>query len=290
MKHSLLWAASLLAAALLAQACATLLTSTITTHALPAHIAAHIKKHLLPQTHPNLPSTAPAVAARLNAGLSALTSTFTLLLLPAALLFPGLVESWPSFLTLTVPSLRLSLSRIGEVCRSVCLMAVIHHSSAHPSPTHTYTQIHPAIAHFFTTRLLPLHPRLPSIFHHALTTPTIHLTPHHLLPATAALGLAFLYTSGSFVPERWAKHGLVPTWVDDTADMDVVGSGGSLEGNRRTLEGEVSRLLEGKASVAERFEVRYRGLAPLLRRKRSELARVSAGGGSSGAGGVRRGL
>lgn len=160
------------------------------------------------------------------------------------------------------------------------------------APKQTNKQIHPRVADFLATRLLPLHPRLPPIFQHALTTPTIHLTPTHLLPAAAALGLALLYTSGACVPERWAKHGLTPVWANDVEDSDSPEEEGGRHG--RTLEGEVARLLRGQASVAEAFEVEYRGMVPLLRRKKAELARASRGGrrAATAAGGssMRRGL
>lgn len=112
MKQSLLWALAFLAATLLAQACTSLLHA-LTTHALPLPLAAHLRARL-----PQLQHAAPAISARLQARLTGVTSTLTLLLLPAALLFPGLVENWPAFLTVSLPAVRLSLERIGEVSAS----------------------------------------------------------------------------------------------------------------------------------------------------------------------------
>ncbi len=114
MKSSLLWSLALLGVALVARIAAALL-STATHYALPPLLAAHLKQHLLP-AQPAAADAAPALGARLEAGLQGASAALTLVLLPAALLFPGLVENWPSFLTtLTVPSLRLSLPRAGEV-------------------------------------------------------------------------------------------------------------------------------------------------------------------------------
>ena len=99
-----------------------------------------------------------------------------------------------------------------------------------------------------------------------------------------------LWTSGSCVPERWAKHGTAPVWASEAEEeggwcggVEGEGSGG------RTLEGEVGRLLKGQASMAEAFEVRYRELGPTLRRKKAELEAAAAVGGAGG-GGIRRGL
>jgi hypothetical protein len=173
-----------------------------------------------------------------------------------------------------------------------------------PPNTHTHThtqpppkQLHPRLAALLNDKLLPLHPSLPRLFHKTLTTPSIHLTPHHLLPATAALGLVALWTAGSCVPERWSKHGTSPAWLveggAEEEEEEEEGEGGEW-GRRRTLVGEVGRLLRGDASMGEAFEVAYRGLLPVLSRRREQLmaagAAVGGGGGGGAGGGLRRGL
>ncbi len=139
----------------------------------------------------------------------------------------------------------------------------------------------PRVAAFIQTRLLP---SLPPVLTKTLTTPTIHLGPHHLLPTAAALALVVLWTARSWVPERWAKHGVRPAWADSHGDEE-----GGVRGEGRTLEGEVARLLRGQASMGEAFEVRFRGLGPVLRRRQAAWRMAGAGRGEA-VGGVRRGL